>query len=136
MSALLDAGNAREARGRFKDILDAAHEGRPVTVSRSDVRVAAVDAERFVRFYSSVRPAGTQLVDEGGRWSIFIPGLPLAADGATVDEAIEEMIGALRDYAEAWTERLRFAPNHEDNWGLVQLVGLASDEQLRAWLAA
>jgi hypothetical protein len=27
------------------------------------------------------------------------------------------------------------APNHRDNWGLVQLIGLSDDEQLREWLA-
>jgi hypothetical protein len=46
------------------------------------------------------------------------------------------MIDALRDYAEAWTERLRLAPNHADNWGLVQIITLASDGQLRDWLLA
>jgi hypothetical protein len=69
-------------------------------------------------------------VAEGDGWSVYLPGI--AADGATV----EEMIDALRDYAEAWTERLRLAPNHADNWGLVQIITLASDGQLRDWLLA
>jgi len=72
-----------------------------------------------------------------GRWLVRLPARdPVAADGATVEEAVEEMIDALRDYAEAWTERLRLAPNHADNWGLVQIIMLASDGQLRDWLLA
>ena len=58
------------------------------------------------------------------------------AQSGGLDEAVEEMIEALRDYAEDWAERLHSAPNHADNWGLVQIVGLASDEQLREWLLA
>ncbi len=126
--------SAREAREHFKELLDAADEGRPTTVTRGARRVAAVDADRLVHFLTSVHPSGAQAVAENDGWSVFIPGLPVAADGATLDEAIEEMIEALRDYAEAWTERLRLAPNHADNWGWVQIVALASDDQLRDWL--
>ncbi|WP_218189266.1 hypothetical protein [Tersicoccus phoenicis] len=46
------------------------------------------------------------------------------------------MVLALRDYAEAWIDRLRTAPNHEQNWGLVQLITLSSDDQLASWLTA
>jgi predicted RNase H-like HicB family nuclease len=73
-------------------------------------------------------------VAEAGGWSIFVPGLPVAADGATFDEAVGEMIDALREYVEDWQERLLDAPNHRNNWGLVQLIGLSDDDQLRDWL--
>lgn len=136
MSTSVAYPSAREAREHFKEILDAADEGRPATVTRDARRVAAVDADRLVHFLTSIRPSGAQAVAESGGWSLFIPGLPVAADGASLDEAVEEMIEALRDYAEAWVERLRLAPNHVDNWGLVQIVSLASDEQLRDWLLA
>jgi predicted RNase H-like HicB family nuclease len=128
--------SAREAREHFKDILDAADDGRPATVTRDARRVAAVDADRLVHFLTCVHPSGAQVVAENDGWSIFIPGLPVAADGATLDEAAEEMVDALRAYADAWADHLRLAPNHADNWGLVQIVALASDEQLHAWLLA
>lgn len=129
-------GSAREGREHFKDLLDAADEGRPATVTRDDRRVAAVDADRLVHFLTRVHPSGVQAVAEGDGWSIYFPGVPVAADGATLEEAVEEMVDALRDYAAAWTERLRLAPNHVDNWGLVQIVTLATDDQLRDWLMA
>jgi len=71
---------------------------------------------------------------EDGGWSIFIPGLPLAADGASFDVALDEMTVVLREYAEDWRGRLLDAPNHAGNWGLVQLVSLSGDDQLRDWL--
>jgi antitoxin (DNA-binding transcriptional repressor) of toxin-antitoxin stability system len=135
-SATVNYGSAREAREHFKDLLDAADQGRPATVTRDARRVAAVDADRLVHFLTRLHPSTAQAVPDGDGWSVVLPGLPVAADGATIEEAVDEMIDALRDYAEAWTERLRLAPNHEDNWGLVQIVTLASDEQLRNWLLA
>lgn len=136
MSSTVDYRSAREAREHFKEILDAADDGRPATVTRDARRVAAVDADRLVHFLTRVRPSGAQVVAENDGWSLFIPGLPVAADGATLDEAAEEMIDALRDYAEEWADHLRLAPNHRENWGIVQIVALSSDEQLRDWLLA
>ena len=107
------------------------------TVTRDERRVAAVDADRLVYFLTRLHPSGAKAVADGDGWNIFLPGVPVAADGATVEEAVDEMIDALRDYAEAWTERLRLAPNHADNWGLVQIITLASDGGgSRDWLLA
>jgi predicted RNase H-like HicB family nuclease len=79
-------------------------------------------------------PSRAQVVAEGNGWSVFIPGLPVAADGPTFDAAIDEMVQALREYAEDWQDRLVDAPNHRDNWGLVQLIGLSGDSELKDWL--
>jgi hypothetical protein len=40
----------------------------------------------------------------------------------------------LRTYAVAWHDVLGRALNHRDNWGMVQLIDLSTDDQLRAWL--
>ena len=107
----------RSGREHIKDLLDAAAEGRPASVTRDQTKVAAVDANRLAACLRLVRPARAEIVSEGGGWSIFIPGLPIAADGATLREALDEAVLALRDYATAWSERLRLAPNHAENWG-------------------
>ena len=65
---------------------------------------------------------------------MFLPGLPLGASGGTFDEAVDEMVGALREYAEDWADHLSTVSNHRNNWGLVQLVSLSSDAQLSEWL--
>lgn len=136
MGACVEYKTVREARDHVKDILDAADAGTPVTVVRDSRRVAVVDADRLVRFLIGVRPSGAKVIAENDGWSLFIPGVPVAGDGATLDDAVEEMIDALRDYALDWVDHLRSAPNHADHWGLVQIVSLASDEQLRDWLLA
>jgi predicted RNase H-like HicB family nuclease len=123
-----------EARTHLKDLLDAAQRGRSATVRRESATAAIVDAERLRRFLASVNAVRPEVVAEADGWSVFLPGVPVAADGATFDEAITEMIAALREYAADWQDRLLDAPNHRDNWGLVQLVALSDDDQLRAWL--
>ena len=123
-----------EARAHFSALIDAAEAGVPATVRRDRRRAAVVDAERLRNFLVTVRPARAEVVAEGGGWSVLLPGLPIAADGETFEEALDEMVVALREYAEDWADHLRHAPNHEQNWGLVQIIDLSSDEQLRDWL--
>jgi predicted RNase H-like HicB family nuclease len=123
-----------DARAKLKDLLDAAQRGRVATVRRDDLTAAVVDGERLRYFLSKVCQSRAQVVAEDGGWSVFIPGLPIAADGATFDAAIDEMIEALREYADDWQDHLLDAPNHRDNWGLVQLIELSTDEQLREWV--
>jgi len=91
-----------------------------------------------------LRPANVVVVAEGGGWSAVAPGLPVHGDGdgdgdgdgATFEEAIGDLLEALRDYAYDWNARLLDAPNHRDNWDVVEIAQLASEEQLRAWLLA
>jgi hypothetical protein len=123
-----------EARAHLKDLLDAAERGRVATVRRDTARTAVVDVERLRHSLASLYPSRAEVVAEAGGWSVFIPGLPIAADGANFDEAVSEMIAALREYADDWQDRLLDAPNHRDNWGLVQLISLSDDDQLREWL--
>lgn len=123
-----------DARAHFKDLLDAAKRGRPALVKRDEAWAAVVDAERLRYFLSRLTPARAEVVAEAEGWSVFIRGLPLAADGATFEEALDEMVDVLREYAEDWGDHLLDAPNHRNNWGLVQLISLSDSNQLKAWL--
>ena len=122
-------------RAHFKDLLDAAEAGRPASVRRDSRRSAVVDGERLRHALAQLCTSRAEMAAEAGGWSIFIPGLPLAADGATVDEALDEMVDVLREYAQDWSDRLLHARNHADQWGLVQMIELSDDQQLKDWLA-
>jgi predicted RNase H-like HicB family nuclease len=123
-----------EARAHLKDLLDAAERGRVATVRRETRTTAVVAVDRLRTALASAFPSRAQVVAEAGGWSVFIPGLPIAADGDTFDEAIDEMVVALREYAEDWQERLLDASNHRNNWALVQIICHSDDSQLREWL--
>ena len=70
-----------DARAHLKDLLDAAERGRVATVRRESASAAVLDAARLRHFLASVVPSRAQVVPEAGGWSVFIPGLPVAADG-------------------------------------------------------
>lgn len=134
MSASAHYPTLRSAREHLEDVMNAAVSGLPVSVTRGNDQFSAMDTKRWLQLLLQGIPADAQVVQEAGSWSIFLPGLPISADGSTYDQVLEQMVLALRDYAQAWTQRLHDAQNHQDNWGLVQLIEVASDEQLKSWL--
>lgn len=133
MSTAADYPSMAEARKNFKVLLDAAATGLPSQLHRDAQHLAVVDAELLVQHLAGILPSA-EVVSEDGGWSVFIPGFPIAADGATFAEAVDEMVCALREYAHDWVERLHRAPNHAGNWALVQIVSLSDDEHLAQWV--
>lgn len=125
-----------EARSQLRLVLDSASSGRVTTVQRDKQRFAVVDAAQLVTRLMRLRPARAVVVAEGGGWAALLPGLPVAGDGESFDEAIDDLIDALREYAEDWNDRLLDAPNHRANWDVVEIVELASDDALRSWILA
>ena len=123
-----------DARTHLKELLDAAEEGRPAAVVRQDRSTVLVDRQRFVRHLMALNAGRVELVPDGDSWLGVVAESPIAAEGDDAADAIDELIEALREYAEDWSARLRLAPNHEQNWGLVQLVDHSSDDELRAWI--
>lgn len=125
-----------EARTRLRDLLDTAHTGRLTTVERDRERFAVVDADVLRPQLAMLRPAHASVAAEGGGWSAFLPGVPVAGEGASLDDAIADLIDALREYAADWNDRLLDAPNHREHWALVTLVELSDDDELREWILA
>lgn len=122
------------ARTSLKSILDTSDRGGLSVVTRRGSSASVVNTDRLRQFLVRNTPAKAQVVNEDGAWAMFIPGLPLAAEGTTIEEATLDMIHALRDYAEDWEDHLRTAPNHEGNWALVQIIDASTDDELAEWL--
>lgn len=122
-----------EARAHLKDLLDAAEQGRAAMIRRDGARTAVIDVERLRRLLA-VRSPEVKVWFEDGAWVLVIPGMPIGVEATTLDAAVDDLIDALREYAEAWDDHLRHAPNHADNWVIVQLVALSDDDQLREWI--
>jgi predicted RNase H-like HicB family nuclease len=123
-----------EGRKHFSDALRAAGEGQPVTVLRSGGAIVLLDGTALLGFIAKATPSNAVIAQDEHGYSVYLPDKPIAADGATIDEALDQMVEALRTYGAAWHEVLRQAPNHADNWGLIQLIELSDDDQLRNWL--
>jgi predicted RNase H-like HicB family nuclease len=135
MAGQVQFNSVAEGRAHLKELLDAAARGIPARLRRDREGFAVVDATRL-RHYLAGLSRRAEVVAEADGWSVFIPGTPVAADGATLGEAVDEMVDALREYAADWVDHLSTAPNHADNWGLVQLVVLSSNDELAEWLSA
>lgn len=86
------------------------------------------------RWDPEIRPLAATVVQENGTWTMFIPGLPIAAEGTTLAEATADLIEALREYAQDWKDHLQAAPNHANNSELVRIIEGSTDEQLAQWL--
>ncbi|WP_250446990.1 hypothetical protein [Actinotalea sp. C106] len=134
MSSTAYAG-FRDARDHLKPILDVAGSGRMVTVARGDEVFAVVSGEKLRQFLAATVPSRAGVVaQEDGSFAVVIPGVPVAAEATTLDATLDEMVVVLRDYADDWEVDLYLAPNHQGNWGLVNLIRLSDDHQLRDWL--
>lgn len=132
-SAIVDYPTYSSARTHFKDVLDASESGRSVTVSRDGQVSVVMQAEHLRKFFSRTVSPRVELATEDGRVIALMSGRPFVSEGATVDDALADLLDSLREYAEDWETRLQHAPNHRDNWALVQLVKLSSNEELLEW---
>ncbi|HTW98422.1 MAG TPA: hypothetical protein VMD59_06585 [Acidimicrobiales bacterium] len=128
------AYESEAAAARLPELIEAAVAGRPVQIRHDGSLAAVVDAERLRRLLAGQLVRRATLAAEAGGWTVFVPGTPVGVAADTYDQAVDEMVEALWDYSRHWQERLLTAVNHRDNWGLVQLVSLSSDGQLRSWL--
>ena len=104
------------ARTNLKPILDTARTGRLVTGTRGQDVSAVVSAGKVREFLAVTVPSRARVIYEDGTCVVFIPGLAVAAEASTFDEAIAEMLDGLRDYAEDGDSHLAGAPNHAENW--------------------
>ena len=121
-----------EAQAHFKDLLDTALQGRRATVRFNADRAAVVDAERLRASLMVLHPSRAHLVAEAGGRFTFIPGVPIAAGGPAFAEASSRWWTPCANMP--LTGRITSeAPNHRDNWAMVQLITLSDDDQLRHW---
>ncbi len=132
MSQVLKYANITDARDNFKLIYDSASAHISAVVQRKeDEPVAVVNLQDFLRALRALCPLNPQVrFSEDGRVSMWISGFPVSSEGSDFEAAGNELIQALRDYSLTWVEDLRRYPNHEEKWGLVNLVLLSTDQAL------
>lgn len=132
--ALLKFDSFPDARANLEELLDAALQGRTVVVQRRSDASALVDRARFLSSLQVFNADRVQVIPDDDRWVAAVDHAPLAGEGETADEAVDDLIDALRDYSDDWADRLWHAPNHDANWALVQLVDLSDDQELHGWI--
>jgi len=127
-----------QARDHFRDVLDSAKAGLMPRIGRErdHGRFVVLDGDLHRQDLAATVEANARVLAEGGGWAVVLPGVPVHGDGATFEEAVGDVLDALREYAADWDDHLRLASNHAQHRRLVQLVQLSDDAQLREWLLA
>lgn len=125
--------NSTSVRASWSASLDLAAEGRPVAFRRDADDFVLVPADLLRDVLGRAVPP-PEVIAESDGWSVLLHRHPVAADGATLDDAIDDFLSALRDYATDWDARLHAAPDHRSAAALVQHVILSDDDALRAWV--
>lgn len=124
-----------QAKESLETILDSSERGGLSVIGRPGRTLAVVvNGEKFRQFLAQTIGPNAQVVNQADLWTVCLPGLPFAAEATKLDDALADLIEALREYADDWEDQLHLASNHRENWALTQLVELSSDEQLIAWL--
>lgn len=123
-----------QARGQLKKIIDSSARGGASLIRRGEDSAAVVDAGRLRNYLQRTVKAEPVVVNEDGAWAVFMPGVPLAAEAVKLDDAVADFVSGLREYARDWEDHLSSAPNHQENWALVQLVDISTDDELSRWL--
>jgi len=126
------APTATAVRGAWAASLNAAADRRPVVFHRGDQGFVLLLASLLRDVLHHALPAPEVVAEDGG-WTVLLPGFPVAADGATLEEALRDFVSALRDYADVWDDRLHRAVNHQHAAALVQHVYVSDDAELLAW---
>ena len=92
-------------------------------------------SDELRHYLEVVVPSHAQVnLEDSGLWSASLSGVPLWAEAPTYEAVIQAMVSELREYAAEWRDGLFEAPNHRENWGLVLLVEVSSNQQLAEWL--
>lgn len=125
-----------EAREKISAIYDRAARGGVTVISKgSDRSVAAVPVAQLTQTLALVAPLAAQVSFSERGVAAWLPNLPVHAEGADLEEAVERLAEALVDYVDLWEQELSRAPNQQDNWALVARVRLLEHAHLVAALS-
>jgi hypothetical protein len=136
-------GTLKDGRQHLSDVLDAAQDGLMVRLRRGrsnrDERAGSVSVVKTTVLQDILEKlvaASIEAVynDDDRLHTVAVRGLPLAAEGESLSDAVDELVDDIRDYCDDWVTRLRFAPNHAGNVPLVYLAQSMSDDELHEWL--
>lgn len=136
MSQLLEYRTISAARKAIGEIYNTAERHIAVAITREDdAPVAVIRQDHLKEALQALCPLEPQVrFSPDGKVSIWLDGLPVSGQGESFEEAGDELIDSLRDYAKTWVEDLREYPNHKHRWNVVNLVLLSNDDELRTFL--
>lgn len=97
----------------------------PVVVERHHGKeaVLVIDREDLANALGKQHGFSTQVFIDGGEYAVGLDGFGLHGTGSTLDGALDDLLGVLREYASEYFQRLefyRYTPNRA--WHYLPLV--------------
>lgn len=132
MSQILSYPKITAARDSISDIYNYAERNLVVDITRGDdAPIVVLRKDSLITLLQSSCVFEPKVhFSEEGYVSMWLEGLPVSAQGVSLEVAEFELIRSLRDFSQTWMDDLREYPNHRDNWQLPALVRLTTDDQL------
>jgi hypothetical protein len=126
-----------EARSQLSRLYSRISEGGVEVIERNqECDVVIANASEYRQLLERQAPFRIEVRFGAKSVAAWIKGLPVHAEGETVEAAIDELAVALVDYASAWEKHLQHAPNHRENIGYVRRTQIAgSTAAVRQMLA-
>ncbi len=123
---------SHEARSQFKDVLDEAEQGG-VAVVRRDKPIVILLREQVDQLVEAKASLDVMSAVTDDQIAFWLEDAPVHAVGSDLDEAEDQFLDALVDYADLWFHELRYVPNHAQHQHLALRVAMfAGDrEELR-----
>ena len=125
---MLREWQATEARANWSQFVNAAESGEWQLISKYSQRVVAVRAQDLLSLLSVCYSFHPEVLIEDEGYAIWLPELEIYGQGASLEEAIADLLESAREYADEWEDELRHAPNHRDRAGWVRRIQLAGDD--------
>jgi hypothetical protein len=132
-TALLDEVSVTEARQMRQYYDNVVHAKRPFLMTRyRDPGAVVLSREDLAHMLSRYRFSVDLLPEEDGSFTLWIPELGIGESGATIKEARQALVGAVRAYVRHYWDRYE-AWQHigakEAQWPYIMRLSLAQGDQ-------
>jgi hypothetical protein len=127
-----------QAKSGLSGLFDELEHGRGARVveRRKSPAVALVGRDELLELLREWAPFSTKMSRaEDGTVSVWLNELDIYGRGASIAEAVDDLLDEVEDYVEDWEATLHDAPNHKGRAWWVRRVQLAQDRnELRQML--
>ncbi len=144
MNDVIESYGFTEARNNLTSLIDAAQSNRPQRIKRRKKSEDEVLVITETMLKSALSEAGRQRVsvalfeDDNNSWTATMEPFGLAGNAPSESEAVSQMLGDVRLYAEEYMKRISLylqSPNRRRHFPLIlQILLCATDDELKKLL--
>jgi antitoxin YefM len=132
MALAMEKKQFTDARRNFTDVFDTVvNKQKPLLVNRRKDDVFMIERQMQKEVLRRYTTAAEELPEDNGSVTIAVDELDIAVNGATRDQALQELVQELKVYAEDYVARLPLflnSPNRRPHLPFILRVQLADND--------